>query len=50
MNFIKNLYTVVTQIFKKEKKVETLPVVEVTIPDPIKPKRKYVRKNRNVTH
>ena len=50
MNFIKNLYTVITELFKVQKKVETLPVVEVTVPDRVKPKRKYVRKNRNVTH
>lgn len=46
---IKDLYRKVIGYFSR-KKVEVLPVVEVTVPDPVKPKRKYVRKNKNVTH
>lgn len=41
------LVTKIKNLFAEKKPVEVLPVVEVTIE---KPKRKYVRKNKNATH
>lgn len=56
MNFIKNLYTAIIELFKVQKKVDQTSIVDlpkgtqVQITVPTKPKRKYVRKNKNVTN
>lgn len=50
MTFIKNLYTSILELIGLRKKEEVLPVIEVTIEPIQKPKRKYVRKNKHVTH
>lgn len=47
MSYLKCLYYKIVRYFKTIKSVEPIKPVEITEP---KPKRKYVRKNKNATH
>lgn len=47
MKYLKCVYYKIVGYFKSTKSVEPIKPVEITEP---KPKRKYVRKNKNVTN